>query len=66
VTFGNEFLEGFVHHTLKGGRGVGEAKEHDKWLEESAVGAERGFPFVSFLDTHIEVSPPYVKLGENA
>jgi hypothetical protein len=65
VTFSNEFLKDFVHHALKCGGGVGKAKEHDKGFKESAIGAERRFPLVSF-DAHIGVPPPYIKLGENA
>jgi hypothetical protein len=47
---------------LEGGWGVRETKEHDCWFEKSFVGDECGLPFVSFLDSHIVVSPSDIHL----
>jgi hypothetical protein len=47
---------------LEGGRRVCETKEHDHWFEKSFVGNECGFPFISFLDSYIVVSPSDVHL----
>jgi hypothetical protein len=65
MTFGNEFLEDFVHHTLKCCGGVGEAKEHDERFEKTPVGAKHRFSFIALLDADVGVFPPYVKLGED-
>ncbi|KIJ63221.1 hypothetical protein HYDPIDRAFT_93120, partial [Hydnomerulius pinastri MD-312] len=57
--------EDVVHHCLERCRGVGEAEEHDRRLEEPAVGPESGLPLISFFDADIVVSPTYVQLSEN-
>ena len=57
--------EGNGHESLKCGRGVGHAKEHDHWFIESTVGDKGCLPLVSFLDANIVVTPSYVKLSKN-
>jgi len=63
-SFAEFFFEDGVHHHLKGGWGVGQAKEHHHWFEESFIGDEGRFPLVSVSDPYIVVSPSYVELGE--
>ncbi|KAG5336756.1 hypothetical protein C0989_011889 [Termitomyces sp. Mn162] len=60
----NEVPEDVIHHGLKGGRAVGESKEHNKQLEQSPVGLEGSLPFVSFLDMHVVVAPLDVQFSE--
>jgi hypothetical protein len=48
----------------EGGRGVGEAEEHNAGLEESKGGFEGGFMLVLFLDADIFIPPPDVEFGE--
>jgi hypothetical protein len=64
VSRSNLFPEDGVHHCLKGGRGISEAKEHDQRFEESPVGFECGFPFITFFYLDVVVSPSDVKLGK--
>src|SRR5216684_6474648 len=56
--------EDHVHHHLEGGWRVGESEEHDCWLEESLRGEECRFPFISFLNADIVISPLYVEFSE--
>jgi len=49
---------------LEGGWRVGESEEHNCWLEESLRSEECRFPFVSFLNVDIVISPLYVKFSE--
>src|SRR5712672_1256737 len=58
------FLEDGVHHHLKGGRGVGQPKKHDRWFEQPFVSNEGCFPLVSFSDANVVISPSYVELGK--
>jgi hypothetical protein len=58
------FPEYGVHHHLKGGGQIGETEEHHRWFEQSFGCKEGGFPFISILNTHVVVSPSYIKLGE--
>ena len=62
--FGYESSEDVVHHSLEGGGTVGHSEEHHKRLEETVVGAEGCFLFISGLDTYIIETPPDVKLCE--
>src|SRR5712675_1706828 len=57
-------LKDGVHHHLKGGWGVGQSKEHDRWFEQPFVSDEGCFPLVSLSDTNIIVSPSYVELSK--
>ena len=43
---------------------VGETKEHDFQLVQSAVGDESSFPLITFLNVDVAVSPVDVKLCE--
>ena len=64
-SFRNHVPEGIGHESLKGGRGIGHAKEHDGRFIESSVGDEGCFPLVAFLYSDIVIPPSYVKLGED-
>ena len=57
-------MEDHVHHHLESGWRVGESKEHNCRFKESFRSKECHFPFVSFLNVDIVVSPAYVKLSE--
>jgi len=52
----DEVFENVIHHRLEGGQAVGEAKEHEKGLEETPIHSEGGFPLVSLLDSYVVVS----------
>ena len=56
--------EDFVHHSLERGGGVAESKEHDSGFVGSSVTDEHCFPFVTFLNPYIIVSPSNVYLHE--
>ena len=56
--------EDMVHECLKGGRGIGETKEHDCRFKESKRVDESGFPLVFLSKADIVISPSYIKLGE--
>ena len=56
--------ENLVHHGLERSRGVAESEEHDSGFIGSSVADERGFPFVSFFDLYVVVSPSKVYLCE--
>ena len=64
-SFHNHIPEGVRHELLKGGRGIGHAKEHDSGFIESSVSDEGIFPLVAFLYSDIVISPLYIKLGED-
>ena len=53
----NEVAEDVVHHVLERCRGVRETEEHDRRFEEAAVGDERRFPLVAFLDADVVEAP---------
>jgi len=68
--FFSEFLAEFLHdlgvdEPLKTGRQVGHPKEHYFWFKEPSLCLEGSFPFVSFADPDIVVSPAYVKFAED-
>ena len=56
--------EDFVHHSLEGGGRVAETKEHDCGFVGSSMADKRSFPFVTFLNSYVVVSPPKVYLCE--
>ena len=60
----NKILEEFVHHRLEHCRGVGKTKEHHQRLKHSFVHLEGSFPFVTFLDSNVVISPSHIKLGK--
>ena len=64
VSFIDEISEDFIHHGLERGWRIGEAEEHDEWLEEAFLGNKSGFPFVPFFDADVVESPSDVELGE--
>ena len=64
-SFSNHISKGVRHESLKGGGGVGLAKEHNSGFIKSLVGNESGFPLVTILDSDVVISPSYVKLGED-
>jgi hypothetical protein len=53
----NEILEYGVHHSLKGGRRIGQAKEHYCRFKESFICDEGHLPPVFFFDKHLIVPP---------
>ena len=57
---GDEVLKDFVHHHLEGRGTVGESEVHHELFEQPAIRSERCLPFITFLDTHIVVSPSLV------
>ncbi|KAG5729114.1 hypothetical protein E4T56_gene3167 [Termitomyces sp. T112] len=61
---GDEVPEDVVHHSLEGGRAIGESEEHYEWLKQPPVGLEGSLPLISFLDAHIVVTPPDVQFSE--
>jgi len=56
------FLEDVIHYCLECCRGVGESEEHYFWFEQSLVGSEGCFPFVSFFDPDVVIPPSHIKL----
>jgi hypothetical protein len=63
--FGNHIMEGIIHESLEGGRGIIHAKEHDHRFEEAFMDNEGTFPLISFFDANIVITPLNVKLGED-
>ena len=53
-----------VHHGLEHGGGVAESEEHDGRFVGSSVADECCFPFITFFDPHVIVTPPKVYLCE--
>src|SRR5712664_2124249 len=63
-SFHYQFVEDVVHHSLECGRTVSEAEKHHQGFKETAIGAERCLPFISFLHPDIIEPPPDIQLGE--
>ena len=61
MSFINLPLQDVVHEWLEGSRWVGKPKEHYCWFKQATVCSECCFPFISFLDPDIVVSPPHLK-----
>src|SRR6266511_5944354 len=60
----NKFLgKDVVHHHLKCSRGVHKTKEHYKRFKGSFTTTKCRFPFVSFLDTDIVITPTNIHLN---
>ena len=57
IAFVDEFAEKVVHHRLKGGGGICEAKEHDHWFEETVIRLECGLPLVAVVHADIVIPP---------
>ena len=64
-SFCNHIPERVGHKSLKNGRRIGHAEEHDSGFIEPSVGNEDSLPLVAFLDSDIVISPLYIKLGED-
>ena len=45
---------------LQTGRSIAKTEEHDEWFKESAFRDEGCFPFISFFDPDVVVSPANV------
>ena len=58
------FVEDGIHHYLKCGQGIGEAKEHHSGFEQTLVGEKCHLPLIAFLYADVVVSPLYIKLRE--
>ena len=56
--------ENLIHHGLECSWGVAKSKEHDSGFVGSSMADKRSFPFVTFFDPHVVVSPPKVYLHE--
>src|ERR1700677_4896371 len=64
VSFVNKIFQDGVHHSLERGGRIGKSEEHDCRFKAASICSKGGFPFVSFLDAKIVVSPPKIHLGE--
>ena len=64
-SFCDHIMKGVIHELLKDGKGIGKAKEHYGWFEESFMGNESSLPLVPIFDMDIVISPMNVELGEN-
>ena len=60
----NEGSEDVVHYSLEGSGTVGHSKEHHERFEETAVGVEGCFLFISRLDAYIIETLADVKFCE--
>ncbi|KDQ20090.1 hypothetical protein BOTBODRAFT_76912, partial [Botryobasidium botryosum FD-172 SS1] len=49
--------EHIIHEVLERCRSIRKSEGHDLVLEVTIAGAERGFPFVSLLNTDVMISP---------
>ena len=54
--------EDVIHHMLKGGGQVAEAKEHNCWFKEAMLHNECSFPLISLCNVDIVVAPIYIHL----
>ena len=54
----------FIHHSLKGGGTVDHSEEYHERFEETAVGVEGHFPFISGLNVYIIEAPVDIKFCE--
>ena len=50
-------MENVIHHTLEGGGGIAQPKEHYKGLIQPSIGAEHCLPLISGLDPDIVKAP---------
>src|SRR6202453_1446403 len=64
VSLVNEVLQDGVHHSLERSGGIGESEEHDCQFKAASICSEGGFPFVSFFDSKIVITPPKIHFGE--
>jgi hypothetical protein len=54
-TLGDEVLEDFIHHRLKGRQAVCQSKVHHEWFEQTAISSKCHFPFIAFFYPHIVI-----------
>ena len=54
-SFCDHVLEGVIHESLEGGRGIAQAKEHDHGFKETFMSDESSLPLISFLDANIVI-----------
>ena len=59
-----KFAENIIHHVLKRGRRVCEAKKHDSGLEKAAVSYESRLPLVALFDPYIFIASMDVQFHE--
>src|SRR5712671_5911637 len=64
MAFIDKVREDGVHKGLESRGCVTKTEGHDKWLEEAERALEGCFPFVTFVDTDVIVTPADVKLCE--
>ena len=64
-SFSDHVSERIIHESLKGGRGVTQAKEHYCGFEQSFVSDESHFPLVSIPDADVIISPSDIEFGED-
>ena len=62
--FSYEGSEDVVHHSLKDGGTVDHSKEYHERFEETVVGVEGHFPFISGLDMYVIETPSNIKFCE--
>jgi len=62
--FGYESSEDVVYHSLENSETVGHSEEHHERLEETVVGVEGCFLFISGLDTYVIETPSDIKSCE--
>jgi hypothetical protein len=56
--------EDSVHKGPKSGRGIAEAKGHDEGLKKSEGALKDGFPFITFFNVNVVVSPSDIEFGK--
>src|ERR1700677_1877979 len=64
VSLVNEVLQDSIHHCLERGGRIGESEEHDRRFKAASISSEGGFPFISFFDSKIVITPPEIHFGE--
>src|ERR1700758_4846618 len=63
-TFGDEFFEDSVHHSLEGSGAIGQTKEHNEWFVETSVSSECGFPFMTLFHPDVIERASDIELSE--
>jgi hypothetical protein len=64
ISFVYQISKDGVHHGLEGGWGVGQAKEHYVWFEQSLICDKCRLPLVLFLDRDFVVPPQDIQCCE--
>ena len=60
-----QWAEYVIHHVLKSGWGVAQAKIHDHWFVEAVLGFEHCFVLIAVFDVYIIEPSFHIKLGED-